>query len=91
MKIVIEGIACSMGCVYAEGPVSLCECSCGGKTHGQFSENTVRAVRCSPAAERRCKEGNETGACQCACNGTNHGIYQLIPDFASVKITHYAA
>jgi hypothetical protein len=48
------------------------------------------AIKCSPAAEKRCKEGNETGACECACGGVNHGVYQHIPHFEEVKITYYA-
>jgi len=89
MKIIIAGITCSMGCMYAE--TAACACSCRGATHGSMVEKPVLVpVKCSPAAEARCKEGNESGACKCACGGINHGVYQTIPDFASVKISHYA-
>jgi hypothetical protein len=79
-----------MGCMYAEGPISLCQCSCKGETHGAVAQKHIHAVKCSPAAEKRCKEGNESGACQCACGGINHGLYETIEDFSTVKITQYA-
>lgn len=89
MKITISGTSCSMGCMYAEGPVSLCHCSCKGVTHGIISQAHLRAVKCSPAAEKRCKEGNETGACECACGGVNHGVYKGIENFDSIVIREY--
>lgn len=89
MKITIQGSTCSLGCMYAE--TSACQCKCGRATHGVLApKKEYVSVKCSPAAEKRCKEGNEDGSCKCACGGVNHGIYQFIPDFASVKITHYA-
>lgn len=55
--------------------------------HGLFVEKPEPA-KCSPAAEKRCKEGNESGACECACGGANHGIYKHLPDFdLTVEIT----
>lgn len=88
MKITMLGAQCSMGCMYAE--TTACQCSCKGATHGIMAQKHFVAVKCSPAAEKRCKEGNETGACECACGGVNHGIYQTIPNFEEVKITYYA-
>lgn len=89
MKIVISGTQCSMGCAYAE--TKACQCSCKGVTHGAFVEKPkLVAIKCSPAAEKRCKEGNETGECACACGGINHGVYKHISNFEDIKITHYA-
>ena len=90
MKISIAGTTCSMGCAYAEGPISFCLCSCEGRGHGYFSQQHLHAAKCSPAAEKRCKEGNEDGSCKCACGGTNHGVYQEIPQFETIRISHYA-
>lgn len=85
----IKIAGCSIACLYAE--TDKCQCSCNGATHGACVKKAKPvAVKCSPAAEKRCKEGNESGECKCACGGINHGIYKHIPDFEStVKITHF--
>lgn len=78
---------CSLGCMYAEGSLDTCKCSCGGFTHGILAAKQVHvAAKCSPAAEVRCKSGLEGGECRCACKGVNHAIYQHIQDFDSVRI-----
>lgn len=79
---------CSMGCLYATGPIDKCLCPCGGASHGLMAEHQHPvAVKCSPAAEKRCKSGEEGGECKCACGGMNHGLYQGIGE---LKITEYA-
>lgn len=88
MKITITGVDCTMGCLYAESPISLCLCRCGGKVHGQLAANRIEAVKCSPAAETRCKAGEEDGPCACACNGINHGLYRN-KEIEGLKISHY--
>lgn len=87
MKITVLGANCSMGCMYAE--TTACICKCNRESHGILTQNRYIPIKCSPAAEKRCKEGNESGACQCACAGMNHGIYQHIPNFEEIKITSY--
>ena len=85
---------CSLACAYAECDVSTCQCKCNGTMHGMSAPKKPElvAIKCSPAAEKRCKEGNKSGVCKCACGGINHGIYQHITDFEStVRITHYHA
>ncbi len=79
---------CSMGCMYATGPIDKCVCACGGTSHALMTNRPV-AIKCSPAVEKRCKAGQEGGACQCACGGMNHGLYAAV-DFTSVKINEYA-
>lgn len=76
---------CSMGCMYAYGPIDKCLCPCSGKTHGLMANRPV-AARCSPAVEKRCKAGNENGECACACGGINHGLYRSIENFDSIRI-----
>lgn len=79
-----------MGCAHAESPIGTCLCACDGAKHGHFSNKPPElAVKCSPAAEKRCKEGNEDGECHCACGGINHGLYKHIANFDSIKINHY--
>lgn len=81
---------CSLVCSYATGSAEGCQCQCKGSMHGALADKPAepQVIKCSPAAEKRCKEGNEDGACQCACGGINHGIYQHIADFEStVRIT----
>lgn len=79
---------CSMGCMYATGPLSKCHCSCQGSMHGLMVKNTA-AAKCSPAVEVRCKSGREDGPCSCACGGVNHGLYNTIVDFGAIKINGY--
>lgn len=79
---------CSMGCLYATGPLSKCLCACGGETHGlMVAGHDVVGAKCSPAVEARCKGGLEDGACRCACKGLNHALYRHAPEFATIKIT----
>lgn len=87
MKISIQGSQCSLGCMYAE--TAVCQCKCNRGTHGILVENRYVPVKCSPSAEQRCKEGNESGSCKCACGGMNHGIYTHIENFDDIKITTY--
>lgn len=87
MKITIRGTNCSMGCMYAE--TDACQCKCNRAMHGILAENRYIPAKCSPAAEKRCKEGNESGGCECACEGMNHGIYKHIENFDQIKITTY--
>lgn len=79
---------CSMGCMYAEGPIDKCLCACGGAHHALMVNRPV-AVKCSPAVEKRCKAGNEDGACTCKCGGINHGLYKEIADFGAITINEY--
>lgn len=80
-----------MGCLMAEGPLSKCLCPCEGAKHGLLVDKTpIMVLKCSPAVEKRCKAGNESGRCKCACEGQNHGLYQGV-DFTSVKITGLVA
>lgn len=89
MKITFLGTKCSLACMMAE--TDACVCKCGRASHGILVEKPVLvAAKCSPAAEKRCKEGNESGACKCACDGANHGVYKHIENFGEVKITMYA-
>lgn len=78
---------CSMGCMYATGPIGKCLCPCDGKSHGMMATNLSVSAKCSPAVAVRCKSGNEDGECKCACKGVNHGLYQVIKDFDSIKIS----
>ncbi len=80
---------CSMGCLYATGPIGKCLCPCAGTSHGLLANRPI-AARCSPAVEVRCKGGNENGACRCACGGVNHGLYREIPDFDAIPVKQYA-
>lgn len=75
-----------MGCMYAEGGLDKCKCTCKGSLHGLMSETLVVAAFCSPAVEKRCKAGLEGGACRCACEGINHGLYHGIEGFEKVRI-----
>ncbi len=84
---------CTLPCAYALSDTGLCTCPCGGKYHGLLSNRPqiVPLKKCSPAAEKRCKAGNEDGSCACACGGDNHGIYKHIADFENtVRVSHYA-
>lgn len=81
---------CSMGCMYATGPLFKCLCTCGGTTHGLMVPQTF-AQKCSPAVEKRCKAGNEDGECRCACKGVNHGLYKTIGSFETIQITGMVA
>jgi hypothetical protein len=74
-----------MGCMYATGPLSKCLCTCKGAMHALMT-NRPQPVKCSPAAEIRCKSGEEGGECQCACKGVNHGLYRGIESFEAVRI-----
>lgn len=78
---------CSMGCMYATGPIDKCLCSCQGAMHAMMVART--AVKCSPAVEKRCKAGEEGGECTCACGGVNHGLYAGIENFDEIKIINY--
>lgn len=80
---------CSLGCMYAEGPLSKCQCACGGSMHALMVNRPV-AAQCSRNMGNRCKEGREEGECTCACGGANHGLYHTIEDFGSVRITGMA-
>lgn len=80
---------CSMGCMYATGPIAKCLCQCGGSMHAMMVE-APKQVKCSPAVEKRCKAGEEGGACTCACGGLNHGLYGSV-DFSKVKINEYGS
>lgn len=75
-----------MGCLYAYGPIDTCHCTCAGETHGLMGATIVVPVKCSPAAEIRCKSGVEGGVCDCACAGQNHALYAGIEDY---KITTF--
>lgn len=77
---------CSMGCMYATGPLSKCFCICKGITHGLMTPHSTPRVECSPAARERCQGGFEDGDCQCACRGVNHGLYREIDDFHLIPI-----
>ncbi len=79
---------CSMGCMYATGPISKCLCNCKGEMHALMANRPIKA-ECSPAVEKRCKAGVEGGECQCACGGVNHGLYGAV-DFSKVVIHEYA-
>lgn len=82
---------CSMGCLYATGPLDKCLCACKGSTHGLMAEQPVHIhAECTPSVAVRCKTGNESGACKCACGGLNHGLYHEIEDFGMVKISGLA-
>lgn len=82
---------CSLGCMYAEGLLSKCQCTCGGATHGILAaKKAPMFAKCSPAVEVRCKSGQEGGHCECACGGMNHGLYSHIEHFDEVKITGLA-
>lgn len=80
---------CSLGCMYAEGLLEKCLCSCKGSMHGLMVKKAVKA-ECSRNMGNRCKDGAEGGECHCACGGANHGLYKTIPDFGSVKIIGYS-
>lgn len=75
-----------MGCLYAIGPIDKCLCSCDGDKHGLLSGKITLPAKCSPAAEIRCKSGQEGGECHCACGGQNHAIYAGIENY---KITMF--
>lgn len=77
---------CSMGCLYATGPIDECHCTCKGETHGLMSGKLISPARCTPSAEARCKEGTEGTECRCACKGVNHALYAGISDY---KISHF--
>lgn len=88
MKITIQGSQCSMGCMYAE--TDICKCKCNRATHGILAVDRYIPIKCSPAAEKRCKEGNgKEEDCVCSCGGVNHGIYKHIENFEVIKITSY--
>lgn len=78
-----------MGCAYATGAVEQCQCACKGALHG-FLVERPKAVKCSPAVEKRCKAGNENGECVCACGGINHGLYTHVENFDTIKIIGYS-
>lgn len=80
--------SCSMGCMYATGPVEKCLCSCKTAMHGLMVKKP-EPIKCSPAVEKRCKAGLEGGPCKCACGGHNHGLYRTIADFSAIKINQY--
>lgn len=75
-----------MGCMYAEGSIEKCQCACKGSMHALMVPH-LKAAKCSPAAEARCKAGQEDGECQCGCKGVNHGLYRGIENFETVRIS----
>lgn len=79
---------CSMGCLYATGPIDKCRCKCGREYHSLMVPKLQR-VECSPAAATRCKDGTEGGECECACKGVNHALYREIADYSKVKISYF--
>lgn len=79
---------CSMGCMYATGPIDKCLCSCKGAMHAMMVQKTDK-VACTPSVSARCMSGQEDGDCQCACGGLNHGLYREIENFDHVLITTY--
>lgn len=85
METPIKVTGCSMGCAYAEGPLSKCLCVCRGEKHGLMVPKVV-FTHCSKNMGNRCKAGDEEGECKCACGGMNHGLYAHIPDFDQVRI-----
>lgn len=82
----IKITGCSMGCLYATGPIDECLCKCAGEKHGWMSGKLIVPVKCTPQAETRCKSGLEGSFCLCACKGANHAIYAGIKNY---KITHF--
>ncbi len=86
MDTPIKVTGCSMGCMYATGPLSKCYCACKGSTHGLMVPEVQVAAKCSPSVEKRCKAGNEDGECSCACGGKNHGLYQTIENYDAINI-----
>lgn len=81
---------CSIGCMFAEGAIAECQCQCAGVTHGLLANRPVSA-KCTPAAEMRCKSGEEKGECKCACEGINHALYRNIAEFEHIHITGMVA
>lgn len=79
---------CSMGCLYAEGPIDKCLCKCRGELHSLMVPKLQRAT-CTPAARVRCQDGTEAGECVCACRGVNHALFRTIDDYSSIKINHF--
>ncbi len=80
---------CSMGCLYATGPIDKCLCKCGGKMHSLMVPH-LQPANCTPAARIRCQNGMEGTECHCACRGINHGLYKGIEDYSKIKITAFA-